>query len=234
MSTHLLAIVVCDFPFEETLTENGVKVRIYTAPHHLQKAEYALSSASKILTYYEKYFGVPFPLKKLDLAVIPDLARSGAENWGLITLREDSVLCGGDCPMATKYRLATLLAKQLAHQWFGDLVTMRWWDEQWLNEGFSTYISRKGVKHVEPDLDKEDDIELLRLTDAMISDRAIYSRPIVQRVEKVSEMYDDIECKKGSSILRMLENSIGDDFREGISVSSSFKMFSFKSLKPMK
>ncbi|CAL1297547.1 unnamed protein product [Larinioides sclopetarius] len=217
MSTHLLAIVVCDFPFEETLSENGVKVRIYTAPHQLQNAEYALNSASKLLTYYEEYFGVPFPLKKLDMVVIPDLARSGVENWGLITLREDSVLCGRDCPMASRYRLATLIAKQLAHQWFGDLVTMRWWDEQYLNEGLSTFVSRKGVKHVEPNLDKEDDIELLRLTDALISDRTIYSRPIVQNVERVSGIYDDIECKKGSSILRMLEKYIGDDFREGIS-----------------
>ncbi|KAF8795593.1 Glutamyl aminopeptidase like protein [Argiope bruennichi] len=191
MSTHMLTLVVCNFPFRETLSENGVRVRFYTAPQHLEKAEYALNSASKMLTWYEKYFGVPFPLKKLDLVAIPDLASS--------------------VPSGHPRRPA---AGAHVVRWFGDggLVGRVVAERRILH-----YISRKGAEHVEPDLDKEDDIELLRLTDALIADRTVHSHPIVQRVEKVNGFHDDIKCKKGSSILRMLENYIGEDFRDGIS-----------------
>ncbi|GFW97489.1 glutamyl aminopeptidase [Trichonephila clavipes] len=140
------------------------------------------------------------------------------ENWGLITFKEEAILCDNTSSLAARYRVATSVAHELAHMWFGDLVTMKWWDDLWLNEGFATYISRKGARHVEPDIDQENDAGSRRLIEAMIIDRTIHTHSIVQRVERVnSEIYDDIEYSKGASVLRMLENFIGEDFRKGIS-----------------
>ncbi|GFS49299.1 endoplasmic reticulum aminopeptidase 2, partial [Nephila pilipes] len=218
MVTYLLCLVVSDFSFKETLSDNGVKVRLYTAPHHAEKTEYALSIAADILTHYEKYFGIPFPLKKLDLVTIPDITYFGMENWGLITFKEEAILCDNTSSLATRYMVSTYVAHELAHMWFGDLVTMQWWDDLWLNEGFATYISRKGARHVEADIDQENDTGSRRLIEAMTIDRTIHTHPIVQRIERVnSEIYDDIEYSKGASVLRMLESFIGEDFREGIS-----------------
>ncbi|GIY10547.1 glutamyl aminopeptidase [Caerostris extrusa] len=217
MSTYLLGVVVCDFPFSEVLTETGVKVRLYAAPHRLEKGGYALDIATRILSFYEKYFGIPYPLKKLDLVSIPDMTYDGMENWGIITFRDEDLMYDNTSSLAKKYKVAILIAHELAHMWFGDLVTMEWWDDVWLNEGFATYMSWKGAKFVEPDIDKENGLGLGRLIDAMTADRSIHSHPIVRRVDKVGfEIYDDIAYAKGASVLRMLENYMGDDFREGI------------------
>ncbi|XP_054706486.1 uncharacterized protein LOC129216302 [Uloborus diversus] len=227
MVTYLLCVIVCDYKYVETMTEKGVRLRVYTAPHHVEKTQYALSVASRILTYYANYFDVPFPLKKLDMITIPDYTHSGMENWGLITYSEQALLCDNFTTENTKYHVSTIIAHELAHMWFGDLVTMKWWDDLWLNEGFASYIAQKGVTHVDSSFDEVITYEATTaLVAAMGSDQTINSHPIVQQVTRVkTDIFDSITYSKGAAILGMLEKYMGEDFRKG--VSAYLKKYSY-------
>ncbi|KAG8184338.1 hypothetical protein JTE90_005356 [Oedothorax gibbosus] len=225
MVTYLLAIVVCDFEYKETITENGVRLRTYAAPYLIEKAQYALDTGSKILTYYETYFDIPFPLKKLDMIAIPDFAANGMENWGLVTYRERSFLCSNESTLEAKKPIVGVIAHELAHMWFGDLVTMQWWSDLWLNEGFATRMSYVGVKFAEPEMAKEDK-DADAIVNAMSSDKTMNSHPIVQPVTRVnSAIFDGITYGKGGAVLKMLENFMGEDFRIG--VSAYLKKYAF-------
>ncbi|GFS55864.1 glutamyl aminopeptidase [Nephila pilipes] len=227
MVTYLLCIIVCDYKYRETITENGVRLRVYTAPHFIEKTYYSLDIGSKILTGFEKYFDVPFPLKKLDMIAIPDYGSNGMENWGLITYSEPSLISENVSNVDSKLHISDIVAHELAHMWFGDLVTMKWWSDLWLNEGFASYMSIKGTKLVEPDIDRDEDVATSFLTGAMQGDQTVNSHPIVQPViHPNSEIFDSVTYSKGSTVLRMLEHYMGEDFRKG--VSAYLKKYAFK------
>nr|XP_042907730.1 uncharacterized protein LOC107439767 isoform X3 [Parasteatoda tepidariorum] len=228
MVTYLLCVVVCDFQYRETFTESGIRMRAYSAPHLIDKTEFALNISSKILVYFEKYFNISFPLKKLDMIAVPDFLPNGMENWGLITYDEEIMIVDNEAPDSKKLSSASIIAHELAHMWFGDLVTMEWWNDLWLNEGFATFVSWKGTQHAFPHLYSVPGMKSVCF--AMENDQFIHSHPVVQSVTRVtSDIFDSIAYSKGSSILRMLESYMGDDFRKG--VTNYLKKYSFKNAR---
>ena len=136
MSTYLLAMCVGEFDYVAGTTQNGVGVKVYTPPGKADDGIFALDVAKKCLDLYDHFFGVPYPLPKLDMIAIPEFAMGAMENWGLVTYREIDLLCDpAKASTARKIRVASVVTHELAHQWFGNLVTMSWWDDLWLNEG---------------------------------------------------------------------------------------------------
>ncbi|XP_056697217.1 aminopeptidase M1-like [Spinacia oleracea] len=140
MSTYLVAVVVGLFDFVESSTSDGIKVRCYCQVGKSDQGKFALEVAVKTLELYKEYFEVPYALPKLDMIAIPDFAAGAMENYGLVTYRENALLYDEKhSAAANKQRVAIVVAHELAHQWFGNLVTMEWWTHLWLNEGFATW-----------------------------------------------------------------------------------------------
>uniref|UniRef100_V5ICM7 Putative puromycin-sensitive aminopeptidase n=1 Tax=Ixodes ricinus TaxID=34613 RepID=V5ICM7_IXORI len=147
MSTYLLAFVVSDFQYH-----GNEKFKVWARADAITAVEYSLSIGPKILEYYEEYFSIKYPLPKTDMIALPDFSAGAMENWGLVTFRETSLLFNkGASSSYNKQRVAEVVAHELAHQWFGNLVTMEWWDDLWLNEGFATYVEYIGTDVVHKD-----------------------------------------------------------------------------------
>lgn len=219
MSTYLVAVVVGDLKNISKET-NGTLVSIYTIPQKSGQAEYALDTAVKLLEFYQEYFGIPYPLEKLDLVAIPDFQAGAMENWGLITFRETSLLYDVATSSAMdKKRVTTVIAHELAHQWFGNLVTMEWWNDLWLNEGFATFMEHFAVKKIFPELFTDEEFLNERFR-TMTKDSMNSSHPIslsVQSSEEIEEMFDAVSYGKGASLLFMLKNFLHEGiFQEGI------------------
>jgi aminopeptidase N len=138
MSTYLVAYCVSDFEYRESMvdSEKDVKFRIYARRDAMEQVDYAADIGPKVLKFYEKYFEIDFPLPKIDMIAVPDFGAGAMENWGLITYRETALLYQPEIStFAAKHRVAEVIAHELAHQWFGNLVTMQYWDQLYLNEG---------------------------------------------------------------------------------------------------
>ncbi|XP_028402559.1 endoplasmic reticulum aminopeptidase 1-like [Dendronephthya gigantea] len=221
MSTYLVAFVVCDFKHVGITTANGKKVRVWTPPEEINEAELALTSANVILTHYEKYFGVAYPLPKQDLIAIPDFSAGAMENWGLITYRLTSLLVDPkESSTSNRQWVETVVAHELAHQWFGNLVTMKWWDDLWLNEGFASYVENLGVNKFQPDMKMMDQFVISNLQRSMHLDQLANSHPIsvvVKNPDEISSLFDDISYHKGASLINMLNNVLHEDnFHAGL------------------
>lgn len=220
MVTYLVCFIVCDFTYKETILSSGMPFRVYAPNGRIENSQYALDIGAKILQMYEGMFDLLFPLPKSDMAAIPDYSSGATEHWGIITFRETSIFYNQNQSSAVnKQRVASVVAHELAHQWFGNLVTLEWWNDLWLNEGFASYVEFKGVDHVHPEWEMESQFPVINLQPVFVDDSKLSSHPIVQTVEnpdQINAMFDTISYDKGSSVLRMLEDFMGDSFQAGI------------------
>lgn len=220
MSTYLLFLGVGDFEAISTDVE-GVRVSIIAKRGDAEKGRFALEAAAKLLHYYNDYFGIPFPLPKLDFIAVPGSGGfSAMENWGAILHFEPALLLDPTAASeADRQRVFVTEAHEMAHQWFGDLVTMRWWDDLWLNEGFASWMERKATDAFHPDWGVWLQARAGRER-AMRSDALATSHPIVQPIGTPAEAdlaFDEITYQQGQAVVQMLEAFLGPDaFREGI------------------
>ncbi|KAM9854309.1 alanyl (membrane) aminopeptidase-like b [Aulostomus maculatus] len=225
MSTYLFAFTVSEFTSRRSEHER-VKILIFARPAATTAGytQYAASITGSILKFYEKYFEINYPQRKLDQIALPDLFPDAVENWGLITYQEGVLLYEeGVSSELHKEVIASVIAHEVAHQWFGNLVTMKWWNELWLNEGFATYMSYLAVDKVEPTF-KVKEIAVMRdLHRAFEDDALTTSHPLsvpledVQTINQIKELFDPLTYNKGAMVLRMLVDSVGERvFEKGI------------------
>ncbi|KAM5167989.1 endoplasmic reticulum aminopeptidase 1 isoform 2-T2 [Callospermophilus lateralis] len=220
MSTYLVAFIISDFESVSKMTKSGVKVSVYAVPDKINQADYALNAAVTLLEFYEDYFSIPYPLPKQDLAAIPDFQSGAMENWGLTTYRESALLFDAEKSSASsKLGITMTVSHELAHQWFGNLVTMEWWNDLWLNEGFAKFMEFVSVSVTHPEL-KVEDYFFGKCFDAMEVDALNSSHPVSTPVEnpaEIREMFDDVSYEKGACILNMLRDYLSADaFKSGI------------------
>uniref|UniRef100_A0A7N5JRQ3 Aminopeptidase n=1 Tax=Ailuropoda melanoleuca TaxID=9646 RepID=A0A7N5JRQ3_AILME len=220
MSTYLVAFIISDFKSISKMTKSGVKVSIYAVADKIHQADYALDTAVTLLEFYEDYFRIPYPLPKQDLAAIPDFESGAMENWGLTTYRESILLFDAEKSSASdKLGITMTVSHELAHQWFGNLVTMEWWNDLWLNEGFAKFMEFVSVSVTHPEL-KVEDYFLGKCFDVMELDALNSSHPVSTAVEnpaQIREMFDEVSYKKGACILNMLRDYLSAEaFKSGI------------------
>ncbi|BAB65621.1 M1 family metallopeptidase [Sulfurisphaera tokodaii] len=221
MSTYLLYLGIGKF--EEIKDKLGeVDIIVATVPGRISKGKFALDVAKKVIEYYEDYFGIKYQLPKEHLIAIPEFAFGAMENWGAITFRETALLADESSSVQQKMRVASVVAHELAHQWFGDLVTMKWWDDLWLNESFATFMSHKAIAELYKEWDFWGTFINSETSGALFRDSLTTTHPIEAHVtspEEIEQLFDDISYGKGASILRMIEAYLGDeDFRKGIQI----------------
>lgn len=233
MSTYLVAFIISDFKSVSKMTKSGVKVSVYAVPDKINQADYALDAAVTLLEFYEDYFSIPYPLPKQDLAAIPDFQSGAMENWGLTTYRETSLLFDAEKSSASsKLGITMTVSHELAHQWFGNLVTMEWWNDLWLNEGFAKFMEFVSVSVTHPEL-KVGDYFFGKCFNAMEVDALNSSHPVSTPVEnpaQIREMFDDVSYEKGACILNMLRDYLGAEaFKNGI--IQYLQKYSYKNTK---
>ena len=219
MASYLLVLVAGELE-RISDTQDGTELGVVFTEGKRDSATFALASAKKILHYYNDYFGVKFPLPKLDSFAIPGGFSGAMENWGGITYNEAILLYDPKTSNPARKRgIFDVMAHEMAHQWFGDLVTTAWWDDLWLNEGFASWMDGKATEHFNPDWDYALDTGAQRER-AMTLDARSTTHPIQQPIATESDAadaFDDITYQKGQAFLRMLENWLGEDtFRAGI------------------
>jgi len=219
MSSYLVAFLVGDFKCTSGESD-GVAIRSCATPDKVNLTPYSLDVAKFVLHYYDTYFGIPYPLKKLDLIAIPDFEAGAMENFGAITYRETDMLLNPEtASVSAKENVALVVAHEMAHQWFGDLVTMEWWNNIWLNEGFATWMENKPVAAMHPEWNipemvasNEDDTLNI---DAMPTTRAI--RANASTPAEINQLFDGIAYGKASDVLLAVENYLGPEtFRKGV------------------
>jgi len=221
MSTYLLAFLVGDFEYLKGRSKDGVMVRVFTTPGKKQQAKFALEVGIKCLDFYNNYFGINYPLPVLDMIAIPDFAAGAMENWGAVTYRESTLLVDeGKTSTGNKQWVALVIAHELAHMWFGDLVTMEWWTHLWLNEGFASFIEYLAIDHIFPDWDIWTQFVSTEMGIAYQLDALKNTHPIEVEVghpAEISEIFDKVSYSKGASVLRMLHQYLGAlDFQKGL------------------
>lgn len=219
MSTYLVAFLVGDFKCIAGESDN-TPIRVCTVPGDEQDGKFALSAAEYVLHYYNTYFGIRYPLPKLDMIAIPDFEAGAMENFGAITYRETALLIDEKtASLAAKKRVASVVAHEMAHQWFGDLVTMQWWNNIWLNEGFATWMENKPLEAWKPEWhvsqDVAGDLDTTLNYDSQPTTRTI--RANASTPAQINEMFDGIAYGKAGAVLGMLENYLGEaKFRRGV------------------
>jgi tricorn protease interacting factor F2/3 len=228
MSTYLFFFGIGNL--EETRTTSGdVEVITATRPGQAKNSELALRMISGAVRDFSEYYGVPYPLKKLHMVALPEYHTGAMENWGAISSRESYALVTEESAFGQKNRGAMSMVHEVAHQWFGDLVTMKWWDDLWLNESFATYMGYKMTNRLRPEWDMLSVFLRDETFTALNLDAVKLTHPVqahVKKVEDVMHNFDAISYNKGGSILRMLESYVGEEaFRKG--VSNYLKKFSF-------
>jgi puromycin-sensitive aminopeptidase len=221
MSTYLVAVVIGPFELTEPKEVNGVPVRIGSVPGRGALRGLAEGAATHALAFLSHYFSIPYPADKLDHIGIPDFAAGAMENLGLVTYRETALLAAEESSQIERQRVVSTIAHETAHMWFGDLVTMRWWEGIWLNEAFATFMELLVSDDFEPGWHVWTNFGVDRVV-ALATDSLRASRPIeypVGRPEEADDMFDVITYDKGGSVLRMIERYLGDEaFRHGLNI----------------
>ncbi|MCV0392390.1 MAG: M1 family metallopeptidase [Nitrosopumilus sp.] len=220
VSTYLIYLGVGEFEYL-TGKVGKIQIRVITTKGNKSKGKFSLDLGKKLLTSYEKYFGIKYPLPKLDLIAVPDFAAGAMENWGAITFRETILLYDPKTSSTkTKQFIAEVISHEIAHQWFGNLVTMKWWNDLWLNESFATFMATKFVDKYYPDWDLWNQFVEDAMNVAMELDSLKTTHPIDVKVNspaEIREIFDAISYDKGGCVLRMLEHYVGEpNFQKGL------------------
>lgn len=223
MSSYLLAFVFGDLQYKEAKSKSGIDVRVWSTKAHRPEAlDFALDTAVRCIDFYEEYFDTPYPLQKCDHAAIPDFSAGAMENWGLVTYREAALLADPDtAPQSSKEIIAEVIAHEISHQWFGNLVTMKWWDNLWLNESFANvmaYVAEDTLYpewHVWDSYIATDGLAALR-RDSIAGVQAI--KTDVHHPDEIGSIFDpSIVYAKGGRLINMLMQYLGQDaFRKGL------------------
>ncbi|KAJ3214021.1 Aminopeptidase 2 mitochondrial [Dinochytrium kinnereticum] len=228
MSTYLVAFAVGDIEFIETTATpkapadaKPIKVRVYTLKGEVEQGRFGLEVAARTLEYFSEYFNEAYPLPKCDLIAIPDFAAGAMENWGLITYRNIYLLFDEKrSSSVAKQRIAYVVGHELAHQWFGNLVTMNWWNDLWLNEGFATFVGWLAVDKLFPEWDIWTQFIINDYSQGITLDSLRSSHPILVDVKspaEINEIFDAISYSKGASLIRMLNSHLGGEiFMNGV------------------
>ncbi|XP_069952146.1 aminopeptidase N [Cherax quadricarinatus] len=231
MSTYLLAFVISDYTHIDSDANDHVLFRVWTREGAIQQADLALKTGPVVLSFYEEYFSVPFPLPKQDMIAIPAFTGGSMENWGLIIYSESSLLYDPAVSSAAdKQHVTVIISHELAHQWFGDLVTPDWWTDLWLNEGFASFVENIGTDHVEPTWKMWEQFVSNDLQDVLEMDSLESSHPIsipVGSPDEIDQIFDSISYSKGASVIRMMNHFLTETtFRKGVTNYLNGKAFS--------
>ncbi|XP_023288739.1 aminopeptidase N [Orussus abietinus] len=218
MSTYLVAFIVSDF---KVLKSKSGNFGVWARNEAINQSLYSLDIGPRILEYFEGYFKIKFPLPKIDMVALPDFSAGAMENWGLITYRETAMLYQqGVSTSSNQHRVATVVAHELAHQWFGNLVTPSWWTDLWLNEGFASYVEYLGMNAVEPQWRVLEQFVVHEVQNVFGLDALESSHPIsieVGHPDEINEIFDRISYGKGASIIRMMDHFLTTDvFKQGL------------------
>jgi aminopeptidase N len=219
MSTYLVAFLVGDFKCSKG-SSDGTPIRVCATPDKIKLTKFALKEAEHTLHYYNDYFGIKYPMPKLDMVAIPDFEAGAMENFGCITYRETGLLVDAkNGTVDAKKNVEVDVTHEMAHQWFGDMVTMQWWDNIWLNEGFATWMEGKAAQHLHPEWKFTEDTAAT-LDSVMSSDSRATTRTIRATADtpaQINEMFDGITYEKGGAVIGMVENFLGAEvFRQGV------------------
>ena len=233
MSSYLLAFVVGELHKKSAHTTSGVEVNVWTTPAQSEDIlDFALDIATRSIDFYDKYFGVPYPLPKSDHVALPDFSSGAMENWGLITYRESCLLADPKLtPESSKRFIATVIAHELSHQWFGNLVTMQWWNDLWLNESFANMMEYVAVDALHPEWRMWEDFATGEVTAALRRDSLDGVQPVqadVNHPDEISTLFDPaIVYAKGGRLLVMVRRLIGEEaFRTGLKLY--FEKFAYQ------
>ncbi|XP_078070754.1 aminopeptidase Q-like [Mustelus asterias] len=234
MSTYITAFSICDFDYVNT-TYNDIEIRIWADKTSISKgeADYALNITGPILAYFEEYFNLSYPIPKLDIIALPYYEAEAMENWGLLMFRKDALLYRPKMKFTyDRLSISTIIAHELAHQWFGNLATMKWWNDLWLNEGFASYFEHLNIAS----LDASQELKLkypLELQFSVLHNEMYFTshslsmkKEDVKTFDKILDMFSDITYYKGASIIHMVSNFMTEElFAKGI--RSYLKTFSY-------
>jgi aminopeptidase N len=219
MSSYLVAMAVGDFKCLDGAADN-IPIRICATPDKRDLGRIALDAAQQILTFYNTYYAIKYPFVKLDVVAVPDFAAGAMENTAAIFYRETDLLAEQKAASVdTRKKIWSILAHEMAHQWFGDLVTMEWWDDIWLNEGFATWMANKPLAAAHPewhvDVDEAQENQTALALDSLKTTRPIHAD--VATPAEIDEAFDAIAYQKGAAVLRMIEHYVGaETFRKGV------------------
>ena len=233
MSTYLLAWVVGEMHKKSAQTKSGVEVNIWATPAQPPASlDFALDIATRTIDFFDEYFGIPYPLPKSDHVALPDFSSGAMENWGLVTYREIALLADPKTTsVSSKHYIATVIAHELSHQWFGNLVTMKWWNDLWLNESFATLMEYIAIDALHPEWNVWLDFASNESLIALRRDSLDGVQPVQAEVahpDEISTLFDGaIVYAKGARLLRMCEQYVGKEaFRTGL--SRYFKEFAYQ------
>ena len=233
MSSYLLAFVIGELHKKSARTKSGVEVNVWATPAQNENTlDFALDIAARSIDFYDEYFGVKYPLPKSDHVALPDFSSGAMENWGLITYRESCLLADPELtPESSRRFIATVIAHELSHQWFGNLVTMQWWNDLWLNESFANMMEYVAIDALQPDWHMWEDFATNEVTAALRRDSLDGVQSVqadVNHPDEISTLFDPaIVYAKGGRLLVMVRKLIGEEaFRAGL--KSYFEKFAYK------
>lgn len=221
MSTYLVAWVIGELAFIEAKNSEGVLVRVYAPKGDEEQGRFALDVGCRTLAFFNDYFAIPYPLPKMDMVAIPDFSAGAMENWGLVTYRTAALLFDeASSSLKSKQRICYVVCHELAHQWFGNLVTMDWWSDLWLNEGFATWVGWLAADQLFPEWDVWTEFVVDDCQAGLGLDCLRSSHPIevpVKSPEQIGQIFDSISYSKGASLIRQLVTFLGQEtFKKGL------------------